>query len=58
MCGSVERNLFLGAFAKLRKVTVSFVMSVRIEQLGSRWTDVHEILYLRICQKSVKKIKV
>ena len=42
---------FLGAFAKLRKVTVSFVMSVcptvcvsvRVEQLGSHWTDLHEI---------------
>ena len=40
---------FLGAFAKLRKATVSFVisvrvrLSVRIEQLGSHWTDFHEI---------------
>jgi hypothetical protein len=38
---------FLGAFAKLRKATISFVMSVRlsilVEQLGSHWTDVHEI---------------
>jgi len=33
----------LGAFAKLRKATISFVMSVRLsvrlEQLGSQWTD-------------------
>ena len=39
--------LFLGAFAKLEKVTVSFVMSVgrsvRIEQPGSGWTDLYEI---------------
>jgi hypothetical protein len=39
--------LFLGAFAKLRKVTIIFVMSVcpsvRMEQLGSNWTDFHEI---------------
>ena len=42
----------LGAFAKLRKATISFVMSVRpsarIEQLGSHWTDFREILYLKI----------
>jgi hypothetical protein len=39
--------LFLGAFAKLRKATIRFVMSVRpsvlMEQLGSHWTDFHEI---------------
>ena len=42
---------FLGAFAKLRKAAISFVMSVRpsvrpsvrMEQLGSHWTDFHEI---------------
>jgi len=38
---------FLGAFAKLRKATISFVMSVRLsvlmEQFGSHWTDFHEI---------------
>jgi len=42
---------FLGAFAKLRKVTISFVMPVRLslcssfpmEQLGSQWTDFSEI---------------
>jgi hypothetical protein len=38
---------FLGACAKLRKATVSFVMSVRLsvrmEQLGSHWTNFHEI---------------
>jgi hypothetical protein len=34
---------FLGAFAKLRKATISFVMfvcpSMRMEQLGVHWTD-------------------
>jgi len=54
--------LFLGAFAKLRKATISFVMSVcpsvRKEQLGSRWTDFHEILYFSIVRKSVKKSQV
>jgi hypothetical protein len=40
-------RLFLDAFAKLRKAIISFVMyirpSVRMEQLGSHWTDFHEI---------------
>ena len=44
-------RLFLDAFAKLQKTTISFVMSVRpsarpslrMEQLGSHWTDFHEI---------------
>jgi len=35
--------MFLRALAKLRKATISFVMSVcpsvRMEQLGSYWTD-------------------
>jgi hypothetical protein len=32
---------FLGAFAKLRKGNISFVISVpvRMEQLGSHWMD-------------------
>jgi hypothetical protein len=34
---------FLGAFSELRKATISFVTSVRMEQLGSDWTDFHEI---------------
>jgi hypothetical protein len=38
---------FLSAFAKFRKATIGFVMSVRpsvrMEQLGSHWTDFHEI---------------
>jgi len=37
----------LDPFSKLRKATISFVMSfclsVRMEQLGSHWTDFHEI---------------
>jgi hypothetical protein len=39
------KTYFLGAFAKLRKATISFVMSVRLsvrmEQLGSHWTNFH-----------------
>jgi len=38
-------SLLLGAFAKLRKTTICFVMracpSVRMEQLGFHWTDSH-----------------
>jgi hypothetical protein len=52
----------LGAFAKLRKATVSFVMSVHpsvhMEQLGFHRTDFHEILYWRIFLKSVEQIQV
>jgi len=51
--------LFLGAFAKLRQMTISFVISirpsvrpsvcpcvrpsVRMEQLGAHWMDFHVI---------------
>jgi hypothetical protein len=53
---------FLGAFAKLRKATISIVMYVRLpilmEQLGSYWTDFYGILYFRIFRKSVEKIQV
>jgi hypothetical protein len=42
---------YLFAFAKLRKATITFVISVclsvcpsvRMEQLGSHWKDLHEI---------------
>jgi hypothetical protein len=46
MCTQFEElyfEQFLGAFAKLRKATVSFVMSVQMKQLGFHWTDFHEI---------------
>jgi hypothetical protein len=52
------RCQFLGASAKLRKATISFVMSVcpsaRVEQLGSHWTDIHEI---RVFFKKSRKFK-
>ena len=55
-------SCFLGAFAKLRKETISFVISVRpsvrMEQLGSHWTDFHEIWHLDIFRKSVEEIQV
>ena len=49
---------FLGAFPKWRKAAISFVMSVRVEQLGTHWTDFHEIRCLNILRKAVKKIQV
>jgi hypothetical protein len=48
----------LGAFVTLCKATISFIMSVHTEQLCSQRTEIHEILYLRIAQKLVDKIKV
>jgi hypothetical protein len=55
-------EVILGAFAKLRKATISSIMSVcpsvRMEQLGSHWTDFYETLYLSIFLKSVEKIQV
>jgi hypothetical protein len=55
--------LFLGAFEELRKATISFVMSlrlsVRMEQLGSHWTDFDETLYLNCFEKKrVEKTQV
>jgi len=53
---------FLGAYATLRKAIIIFVMSVRLSvqmvQLGSHWTDFHEILYFSNFRKSVEKIQV
>ena len=60
--GGYDERAFLGAFAKLRKATISSVMSVcpsvRMEQLGSHWTDFHEICYLSIFLNSVDEIKL
>ena len=56
---------FLDAFAKLRKTTISCVMSVYsslcMEQLGSNWTNFDEIWYLRtfrICREKSSFIKI
>jgi len=56
----------LDAFVELRRATIGFVMSVRpslflfirMEQLGSHWTDFHEIWCLRIFRKCAEKIQV
>jgi len=55
-----------GAVAKLRKATVSFVMSgcpcIRAKQLGSCRTDIHKTLYLsifrKICQENSSLINI
>jgi len=53
---------FLGAFVKLRRATISFVMSayppVRMKKFGSHMKDFHEILFLRIFRKTVKRNEV
>jgi len=56
----------LGAFAKLRKATISFVMPgplsfrppSRMEQLGSLRTDFYDRWYLNIFRKSFERIQV
>ena len=54
---TVHAVQFLGAFAKLRKATISFVISVRLsvypsacspEKLGSQWTDFYANSYLSV----------
>jgi hypothetical protein len=51
--------VFFKRFVKLQKATISFVMSVRpfvcLEQLGSHWSDFHEMLYFSIFRKSLEK---
>jgi hypothetical protein len=52
----------VGALAKLQKATAIFVMSARpsfrMEEHGSHWMFFHQIWYLSIFRKSVKKIQV
>ena len=54
--------LLSGAFAKLREVTISFVMSVRLpartEHIGSQRIDFDEIRHTSSFRKSVKIIQV
>jgi hypothetical protein len=57
---------FLGAFTKLRNRLLASsptaCLSVRMEQLGSLWTDFHEILILgyfsKICRENSSLIKI
>ena len=50
---------FLGALAKVRIASISFVLFVRLsvgmEQLGSYWTDFHEICYVFFENQSRKE---
>jgi hypothetical protein len=55
-------NSFLGALAKLRKATISFVLSVYPSVFLSasnccHWKDFHEIWYLSIYWKCIEKIR-
>ena len=45
----------LGAFEKLRKATTSFVMSVRVQQVGSHCTD---FMKFEISRKTVEKTQI
>jgi len=64
-CRHYPTFVFLGVFAKLRKATLSFVMSirlplgpsVRIEQLGSHSMEFNEIWYLIVYRTSIEKFK-
>ena len=59
LCGHNGIGTILGASTKLeKKASISSVMSVRMEQLSSQWTDFHEIWYLMTFLKSVEKIQV
>jgi len=42
----------------LRHVCLSVRPSVRVEQLGYKWTDFYEIWYLGIFRKTIEKIQV
>ena len=46
-----NKTLFLGALAKLRKVNISFVISVLVEQLGSHWMDFHDLIFGNLSRK-------
>jgi len=56
----IDKRTFLGALAKLRKATISFIvcvcLSLRMENLGSHLTDSREISYLSIFRKLVEKM--
>jgi len=57
---------FLGSLAKLRKATISFVMSVLLsvcsslwmEQIGCHWTDFHKIWYFSVFRNYVENSQV
>jgi hypothetical protein len=59
---SLTRDYFITRTRKTeKKATISFVVSIYPSvhtELGYHWTDFHEILYLSVFRKSVKKIQV
>ena len=61
--GLVKTSLYhssflLGDLAKFREGTISFFMSVRMEQLCSQCTDFYEIWYLSIFRQSFEIIQL
>ena len=61
VCKSLlDESVFLGAYGRLRKATVSFVMSIcfsaHMVQLGFHSMAFHEALYLMIRRKSVVQV--
>jgi len=55
----VTEHVLLGDFAKLRnRLLASSSLSVRMEQLGSHWTDFYEIWYLSIFRCTTQKIEI
>ena len=57
-----EQTVILRSLSKIAEsdysLRQSVLPSVRMGQLGSHWTDFHEILYLSILRKSVEKIQI
>jgi hypothetical protein len=62
-----DATLYSSAFRRFRKnfekgrlasSCPSVLPSIGMEQLGSHWTDFHEILYLRIFRNTLRKIQV
>jgi hypothetical protein len=51
-------NFYARLHTREKRQLASSCLSVRMEQLGSHWTDLREILYLRIFRKSVQKIQI
>jgi hypothetical protein len=47
-CSGLRLAVRLGASAKLRNVTISFVVVVRMEQVDFHWTEFGEICYLGV----------
>jgi len=51
------KKKYIGSLAKLRKATISFVMSVCLSfvRMAPYWMDVLKVTFLCIIQKSFKK---